>query len=400
MTIRKNIWFIFSIVLLCVTILGFALTSLLTKATILHVDGSKIVDEYGNEVKLRGFALWGNDYGYGFGDREPYAPQWVRDKWMPLTQDHLNQIKRWGVNTVLLTHFWTSSWLEPSEDQPQVYNEEWVDTILLQVIRMANEAGLYVIAGVRVCYDPDYTASGNYPFYGWATHDYVVFNQVDSSGQRGLERFCKFLEWFTQKVQREPNVVGICPWHFPYHRQSIDEERVTRYNSIVAPAMINAVRKHTDKIIFLSSVDLGNYDYTNHQPWNDPKQNLVYNTGGYGYHDIMVEGSSRTWDYDVSKINQPHQSVGTFRDKCNVPIISIEGPGIAQHPASNFGRPLRQDRVDLFDALLTLMDDLNGWIVWTYSGPWCNLGVLESENPNDPASEGQAVEILKKHTPP
>jgi hypothetical protein len=362
----------------------------------LKVSGTKIVDATDVEVKLRGFELWDNDYIYGFGDREPYAPQWVYDRYMPLTQEHLNQIKRWGLNTVLLDLWWTSPRLEPNEDLPQVYNEEWVDNVLLELIRMANEAGLYVIPSIRVCFDPNYTASGNYPWSGWSTHDYVVFNQLDSSGQYGLERFCKFLEWFTRKVQGEPNVIGIDPWHFPYHRQSVDSERVTTFNTIVAPAIIDAVRKHTNKIIFLSPVHLGRYDYTNRKPYDDP--NIVYNTGGYGHYNIAASADSPIWDYDVSKINVPHRSAWTFRDKYNVPVMSIEGPGIAQHPNSTYGRPLRQDRIDLFETVLTMMDDLSGWIIWQYSGPGGNWGVLENENPNDPASEGQIVEILKMHT--
>jgi len=393
--IRKNIlWFIFSVVLLCVTVLGFALTPLLTKATTLHVDGSKIVDEYGNEVKLRGFELWINDYGYGFGDREPYAPQWVHDKYMPLTLDHLKQIKRWGFNVVQLSSWWTGfkGVSEPYEDQPQVYSEQGL-AITLELIRMAREAGLYVIFNINVCFDPDYAVSGDYPWYGWATNDYVVFNQLDSSGQRGLERFCKYLEWITQNVQGEPNVVGIQPWHFPYHRVTIDYERRKRYFNDVVPAMIQAVRKYTDKIIFISPPHLGHFDYNNHPgPFKD--SNIVYNSGGYGYHDMMVKGADQTWDYDVSKITHPHPSWRTFRDKYNVSIFSAEGPGICREVRSE------QDKLDLFDALLTIMDDMSGWIVWAYSGPGSNLGVLESENANDPASEGQVVEILKKHTPP
>lgn len=375
---------------------SYGIISYSTSISTLRVNGSKIVDATTNlEVKLRGFNLWSNDYGYGFGDREPYAPQWSHDLWMPLTQEHLLQIKNWGFNVVHLSLYWTGPYLEPNEEQPQVYNEVWVDSILLELIRMANEARLYVIPSIRVCYDPV-----EMPFWaGWSTHDYVVFNQSDLSGQYGLERLCKFLEWFTQKIQGEPNVVGIEPWHFPYHKQSgvlDDAERVMRYNTVVAPAMINAVRKYTDKIIFLTPVHLGYYDYSYHQPYDD--LNIVYATGGYGHHNIASNADSPIWDYNISKIQAPNPTAWTFREKYNVPIMSIEGPGIAQHPASTYGRPLRQDRIDLFDAMLTMMDDLNGWIIWQYSGPGSNWGVLEKEDPNDPASEGEVVELLKRHT--
>ena len=363
----------------------------------LMVNGSKIVDKYGNEVKLRGFQLWGNDYVYGFGDREPYAPQWVQDKWMPLTQEHLNQIKRWGFNVVHIGPYWTGTRgpSEPYEDQPQVYNEEGL-AIFLELIRMANEAGLYVIVEARVSYDPV-----TMPLWaGWSTNDYVVFNQLDSAGQRGLERFSTYLEWLTQNTCGEPNVVGIEPWHFPYHKQGEaldDNERMSKYFNNVVPAMIQAVRKHTDKIIFLNPPVLGGFDYNNHPgPYDDP--NIVYATGGYGYHDTAYTPNTAPWDYTTNKAYfRPHHSWLTFRDKYKVPMMSTEGPGLGQH---NFGRPLPQDRLDLFDAVLTICDDMNGWIVHQYTGPGGVWGVLENENPNDPASEGQVVEILKKHTPP
>jgi len=366
----------------------------------LHVSGSKILDEDGNEVILRGFRIGG--YVDGFTDREPYAFKWVQENAMPLSQAHLDQIKRWGFNVISVTVMWTGTGgpTEPYQDQPQVYNEKGLER-MIELIRMAKDAGLYVIVSVRVCYDPEYTASGNYPWFGWSTHDYVTLNQSDSSGQYGLDRFAKYLNWLTGRVQGEPNVVGVEPWHFPYHRQDPDSERVSKYFNDVAPTMLNAVRKHTNKIIFLSSPTLGHFNYSEHPgPYSD--SNIVYTTGGYGYYVIAncENNTCPKWDYDVSKIIHPHPSAWEFREKYNVPIMSTEGPGLAQHPISSYGRPLRQDRLDLFEAVLKIMDDLNGWVVHQYVGPSDDWGVLESKNPNDPASEGRMVEILKKYAPP
>jgi len=368
--------------------------------SLLHVSGSKIVDEDGNEVILRGFQ-WGQDgYIHGF---------------MPLAREHFKKIKSMGFNIIEIGNFWTGSTetverpTEPFQDQPQFYNEAGMAK-RLDEIRAANDAGLYVLVSVRVCFDPDYTASGDYPWYGWATHDYVTLNQSDSAGQYGLDRFAKYLEWLTKGVQGEPNVVGIEPWHFPYHRQDPDSERVSKYFNNVVPAMLKAVRSHTDKMIFMSSPTLGHFNYSDHPgPFAD--SNIVYDTGGYGYHNIaqcMKENSTGVyynlctkWDYDVSKIIHPHPSAWAFREKYNVPIFSTEGPGLAQFPLSGYGRPLRQDRLDLMEAVLKMMDNLSGWIAWSYGGPreeeGAYWGILESNNPNDPAAEGQVIQIFKKY---
>jgi hypothetical protein len=361
----------------------------------LVVRDDKIVNFFGEEIFLRGLVLSQNDWSYGFSDREPYASQTAMEKWMPLSVLNLKQIKNWGCNTIIINVWWsgTRGPTEPFEDQPYVYNEEGLST-LLTLIRMAREAKLKIIIQVRVCYDPEYTKNDSHTIFGWTTHDYVVFNQKDKSGIKGLERFSNYLEWLSKNVCQETNVIGIEPWHYPYHRQKIDSEKVHKYFSDIVPAMIKAVRKHSEKIIFISPPHLGHFNYNEHPgPFNGT--NIVYTTGGYGYHYIVSDPDSAKWDFDKSALNHPHKSWRTFRDKYNVPIMSTEGPGIAQH---NFEKPLPKDRLELFDAVLTICDDMSGWIIHMYTAsedPW---GVLENKEPLNPESEGPVIEIIKKHT--
>jgi hypothetical protein len=370
----------------------------------LYVDGAIIRDMVTQEeVKLRGFVLWDNDWVYGFGDREPYAPTWVMEKFMPLTQAHFDQIRAWGFNTVRIEFFWTSNHnfesgkgfgapSEPLESQPQVYNEAGLENCLT-LIEMAQAANLYVIISPRVCYDPEYVAAGTYGWYGWSTHDYVVFNQLDSAGQRGLNRFVQYLEWLTERTMNESNVIAIEPWHFPYHRQSSDQERVDRYFNDVVPAMINAVRKFSNKMIILSPPHLGHFDYTRLDgPLED--SNIIYASGGYGNHYIVSDPDAPSWNYDAAGIRHPHPSWRTFQEQYNVPVMSTEGPGINQQV---FGGTIPQDRLDLFDAVLTICDAMNGYMVELYSGPASGWGVLETNNPEDPHCEGEVIEILKRH---
>lgn len=370
--------------------------------SILRVSGSQIIDETtGLEVKLRGFDLWSNDWGYGFGDREPYSKSRPESA---TTQDQLDQIRRWGFNVIKLEVYWTGTRgpVERWEDRPQDYTyvcsiiEEGYSglDIWLELIRMAREADLYVIVSVLVCFDPDWSGLEQYDHFGWSTHDYVVFNELDDAGQHGLERFGRYLEWLTEQVSGEPNVVAIEPWHFPYHRQDPwpDQARIDKYFSDVVPVMISSVRNKTDKMIIISPPGQGWFNYSNHPgQFDDP--NIIYGSGGYG--DYHVFGPWEP-DWDYGALRYPHPSWIDFQNTYSVPIMSTEGPGIAQHAWEG---AVPQDRLDLFEATITHMDAMNGWINHLYGCPNSEWGILESYDPNDTSSEGVVVEILKRHIP-
>ena len=371
-----------------------------------RVSGKNIVDEFGRTISLRGFNLWGNDWGYG-----PDSP------YMKFTPAHIQQIKNWGFNIVKLVAYWTFS-LEPEENAPGVYNEEFISH-MNWIIDMAWDAGLYSIISVRVCWDPV-----EMPYYhGWSTNDYVVYNQVDSGGARGLERFCNLWRMLVNRFDDDPGVIGYEPWMFPYHRQDVPDgdERVDLYNDYVSPVLISAIREKSDKIIFWSPVhcggraysdeggyhELGTGGYGAYPPhWNQtrvPKawddKNIVYMMIGYGNYEVASHPEV-VWDYDIQYIEQSLSFGKSFQDRYNVPMMSSEGPGLfihhpydADHPANT--RPIRQDRLDMLAQVLNLFDDYpKNWGYWLYSEEKTGWGVLEN---GVTLEESAIVPILTQH---
>ena len=370
------------------------------------VFGKNVVDEFGRTITLRGFNLWGNDWGYG-----------PDSQYMKFTPAHMQQIKNWGFNFVKLVVWWTF-WLEPDENAPGAYNEEFL-SCMSWIIDMAWDAGLYSIVSVRVCFNPV-----DMPYWaGWSTHDYVVYNQVDSGGTHGLERFCDLWRMLVNRFDDNPGVIGYNPWMFPYHAQEVPDgdERVDLYNTNVSPALISAIREKSNKIIFWSPVDCGARAYTDEEGYHDfgtgaygaypphwnqtrvPRawddQNIVYMITEYGDYEV---GSNPevVWNYDSYHIEQSLAFGKLFQDTYDVPMMSSEGPGLSihnsedpDHPANT--RPIRQDRLDLVVQTLNFFDDYpKNWAYWLYSGEKASYGVLEN---GLTLEESAIVPILIQH---
>jgi len=336
---------------------------------------------------------------------------------MKFTLAHMQQIKNWGLNFVKLVVWWTAD-LEPDENAPFVYNEKFIG-YMNWIIDMAWDAGIYSIISVRVCYNPIEMPS----WAGWSTHDYVVYNQVDSGGQRGLERFCNLWRMLVHRFDDHEGVIGYNPWMYPYHQESTPDgdERVDLYNNNVSPALISAIREKSDKIIFWSPVDCGARAYFDEQgynpfgtggygvypphwnetrvpePWDD--KNIVYTFSEYGNHQV-ASNSERVWNYDVQRIEQNLSFGKWFQETYDVPMMTSEGPGIFIHNPENLDhpsniRPIRQDRLDMLDEILNLFDDYpKNWAYWLYSGEKASWGVLEN---GVTLEESAIVAILKQH---
>jgi len=371
-----------------------------------HVNGKNIVDEFGRTITLRGFNLWINDWGYG-----PDTP------FTKLTPTHMQQIKNWGFNLVKLSVYWTF-WLEPDENAPSVYNEE-VLSHMDWVIDMAWDAGLYGMISVRVCFDPTVMPQ----WAGWSTHDYVVYNQVDSGGMHGLERFCNFWRMLANRFDDHPGIIGYNPWMFPYHAQEVPDgdERVDLYNNIVSPALNSAIREKSKKIIFWSPVHCGARSYRDGEDyyvfdtggygafppfWNQTRvstpfddENIVYTMTGYGDFEL-ANNAEMIWDYDVQHIEQGLAFGKSFQDNYDVPMMASEGPGLFIHHPEDPGhaaniRPIRQDRLDMLAQTLNFFDEFpKSWACWIYSGEKAGYGVLEN---GVTLEESAIVPILTQH---
>jgi hypothetical protein len=369
-----------------------------------RVSGRNIVDDFGQVINLRGFNIWGNDWIYGFLDREPYAEQWAIDKFMPLSLAHMQQIKRWGFNVIRVPLFWTFHF---EADQNDVGNygkfEEGYPLmpLLKTLIRMANEAGLYVIPTIRVCYDPV-----TMPYWaGWSTHDYVVYNQTDSAGMKGLDRYANFFRWFVSELDAEPNVIGYMPWMVPFHGQVLaeEDERISLYNSVVSQRIIATVRAVSNKIIFWSPVHCGAKGeielaqrYATDVPPPFADKNVVYNIMGFGWYSVA--GLGAVWDGIVETLRNSLTPGKNHQDTYNVPMLVSE-TGLDIH-ATSPERPIRSDRLAMFRTLLQLFDDYpKNWICWEYSGPNSPFGVLDCKEPVA-ACESPLVPILLEHVPP
>lgn len=370
------------------------------------VFGKNIVDEFGRTISLRGFNLWSNDWGYG-----------PDSLYMKFTPAHMQQIKNWGFNFVKLVVYWTFH-LEPDENAPGVYNEEFL-SYMNWIIDMAWDAGFYSIISVRVCYDPvDMPHSA-----GWSTHDYVVYNQVDSGGTRGLDRFCNLWKMLVNRFDDHLGVIGYSPWMFPYHKQEVPDgdERVDLYNNNVSPALISAIREKSNKIIFWSPVHCGAHDYTDEEGyhvydtggygaypphWNQTRvpralddKNMVYMILGYGDFNV-AQNPTVIWDYDVHYLEQSLAFGKSFQDRYDVPMMGNEGPGLFIHHPYNPDhpgniRPIRQDRLDMLAHNLDLFDDYpKNWAYWVYSGEKSAYGVLEN---GVTLEESAIVPILTQH---
>lgn len=377
----------------------------------LRVSGENIVDIWGNPIVLRGFHLWTEDWVYGFLDRTPYAPQWSINTFMTFSLDHLKQIKQWGFNVVSVSMWWTFHFEADENDvgNYDAFPEGYLLIPLLKtLIRMADDAGLYVILNIRVCMN-----SVEMPFWaGWSTHDYVVYNQMDSAGQHGLERFTGFLEWFVSELDPEPNVIGFNPWMFPFHNQDVPpgDERVNLYNTVVTPAMFKAIRKHSNKIIFWSPVHQGlayvdgrmqgtrRYKNDLLHPIDD---DVVYGIYGYGNDDIVIhtEVEAEVWDYNAEYLSSQFDYGRVYQERYNVPMYVVE-TGLNIHGEGTSERPIRQDRVDFYEELLSIYDEYpKNWMYYIYSGPGTEFGILDGEDSNNSDHESLMVSILKKEAP-
>ncbi|MBI4324291.1 MAG: hypothetical protein HY674_03420 [Chloroflexi bacterium] len=113
----------------------------------LHVEGAKIVNSQGREVKLRGLQ---------------YAGRYTAER-VAACAAEFKQIKTWGANIVCCTLWWTgpkAMALELDEMRPGVYETNRLEG-LRQMIRHAAQAGLYVLVQMRV--DPGRNLSWNNP---------------------------------------------------------------------------------------------------------------------------------------------------------------------------------------------------------------------------------------------
>jgi len=334
----------------------------------LRVNGSKIVDGLGREVRLKGFNLWSSD---------------IFENWnMPLTVEHFKQIKAWGFNVVRNTGWWGNNF-EPNYSQVGLYDEKSLASLEKTVVD-AREAGLYYIISIRVSYNDTHPVD----WQGWGKANYV-------HTEEGLDRFSRLWEMLVQRFDNYTNVIGYCPWHFPWHQTDYSEEDANKYYEVVTPRLIQAIRKHSSKIIFWAPIGAGkgvvdgvsyhSGQYASINPILD--ENIVYMHNVYSPRSVTHEGES--WDYNVDFLEAQISFAVNFSRKYNVPLIAGEF-GINWHKYSK-----DQTRLDWLDAVLKLFERYGyNWLNWIYSTPASGgWGIL-----NEDGTPTEVVDVLRKYS--
>jgi hypothetical protein len=350
---------------------------------VLRVDGKGILDENGYQVFLRGFSLW---------KEQVFLEQWKHR--LPLTVENFRQLKSWGFNVITPFAWWGKD-IEPSKDKVGVYSETNLEK-LETVVENAQEAGLYVIIGLRVQHE-----QVEIGWDGWAEADMLLTPE-------GLQRYSRMLEMIVQRFDHYPNVIGYIPWHFPWHGFWDDANntmRAQKYYQTTTPAMVDSIRRHSSKIIFYSpfhhgtrnGVDTGEFESMS--PINDPLKNVVYTHDGHKPSAVEWPDQAKAgdpdypnWSGNVDFIKSQLSYARDFADKYDVPMMLSEfGLNIAETPRASV-RPIPQSRLDCLDAKLSILDEYGyNWLYWFYSN-YTASGVLESD-----LSPSAVLPVLQKH---
>lgn len=350
----------------------------------LQVEGKRIIDENGNQVLLRGFNAWHANIFEVDGLR--------------LTEERLQEIKDWGFNVLKAEIWWTARWagIEQDFNQNGVYNEANLAK-LETFVQRAEQVGLYVILSMRVSHVEGVPPEGQWQ--GWAWHDYLLTSE-------GLERYCNFLSMIVQRFDDYEQVIGYCPWHFPWHGDwNPPQSTKDAYYNTITPAMIDAVRTYSNKIIF--------YSPFHHGIATDPQGNIL-DAGWFLYispitdsnvvycHDGHRSAPSRSpdegfrgiwdWDYDYQSVRDQYQPAIDFMNTYNVPIMLAEF-GLQIHQGDT-RRPIDQSRLDFTDFRLTILDEAGdyNWAYWIYGNNEVAQGVLEAD-----LSPSAVVPVLRAH---
>jgi hypothetical protein len=228
---------------------------------------------------------------------------------------------------------------------------------------LAQAEGLNIVLSGRVQHEP-----GDVSWDGWSTHDYVNLQE------EGLNRYAKFWEMM---VQRFPDCM-YCLWHFPYHEQSVDSGRRNRFYDVTFPALLSAVRKHSNnKVIFVPIRQSADY-YLTASPIDD--YNIIY---GLGHMITWNVADSGNWDYDYSGMDTAFSGIRRWTETFKLPMMSVEYAPLRWVR----GEPIHQSRLDCLEESLKRMEMYRvGWMYWRISlsqhGGDNILANLENFEPN------------------
>jgi len=259
----------------------------------------------------------------------------ISERW---TLDKFQKVIDWGFNTIVVLFWWGKL-----EREDGTYQTEKIAKIKRQ-IALAEQVGLNVIVSLRVCWDdagnPSWASdwSNGKPF-----HDYVNMTE------QGRSRYAKFLAMIAQEF---PNC-QYCLWHFPYHRQAINDERKRLFTDVTIPSLIDAVREvNENSIIFVPiyqgatlNGETSDY-YLTAEPL--PYSNIIYGLG----HMIPWSVVNGEWDRDEARMVRAFEGVKHWTETYGLPMLSVE-----YAPLSWNGIPLTESRLNCLKSSIDKMDD-------------------------------------------
>ena len=321
----------------------------------LHTDGTRIRDQQGRSVLLRGVNISGDSKVPPF---------------MPLTDaSMLDPLPGWGINTLRLLFTW-----EAFEQQPCQYSDSYLD-YYQQVVRWAEERGLYVIVDFHQDAYSRYSIDGcgeGFPEWavysgisrhepdngeaceGWGTkmifdlshHDTWHHFHADSEGARS--RYIAMTQQVAARLSGHANIIGYELINEPWGN---DEELAALFRDVG-----NAIRaQHPSAMLFVPPHALMSSGMGSNNIAKPEFANFVYSPHFYDAFVILFKSWLGT---------DPTAALNGFAEKArawNVPLLLGE-----------FGAPATTSNVEGY------MDVLYDWLnqgqhaatQWNYTPTW------------------------------
>jgi len=332
----------------------------------------------------RGFWLWNAEVFEGYGRTR-------------LELDDFQFIKSLGLNTVAIYFMWSYD-IEPSRDQPGVYDEGKL-LKLERVIDLARQAGLEVMLNMRIQYDPVEMPS----WAGWAKDDEVILTGAL------LDRFLAAWEMIINRLGQK--VSAWIPIHVAWHRQSLDPltvpedaTRISRFYNVFIPVLYGMFRQHTSKPILFDAPPNASWTY---DPIIAPSKgfpvvtplpysNIIYGGDWAGtcmWGKLVECGLPELGCGDQADLVERTRAVREFAQKYNVPISSNEwGFNIIGCP-----QPPDPSRLDMFRRILDLLEQPypQSWLYHVY----CAERTQTYSPRNIDGSANEVGQILSEHAP-
>jgi len=297
--------------------------------------------------------------------------------------------KSWNLNSVIYNVMWYD--IEKDGARYAEYDQALLG-LLGEQIDLARAAGLKTFVSSRVSYSVNGVAEPYWTNTDGYGADHVCGLAVDhtrpdfpyeSTQYAPLrDRYATFLAMLAKTF---PNS-GVCMWHFPYHNWGyylMNTIRRTNFNLVCSPKWLKALRNATNQpLIFVPLKQSmtkpmgqtfpttgGEFEFL--EPYDIP--DVIYGVDGFPrmYDSILTSAVTATdvWNYDKAPIDAAYSLTERWQVLTKKPIVGIELHGLNIHGSLEaMLRPVRQDRVDLYKAIMEKFQKNNwNWFYWNYS---------------------------------